>query len=86
MQENELENAKKRLLMRAEHRGMKEMDIIIGGYVRAQLSQLSAVDVVELEELLNIDDQTLYAILVGNRDAHEEFADRILKIQRFIGL
>jgi antitoxin CptB len=50
---------RKRLLWRATHRGIKEMDLLLGGYVGAHLATLSAADLDVLETIIEIPDQTL---------------------------
>jgi antitoxin CptB len=54
-----LNNVRKRLAWRASRRGIKEMDIIVGGYADAHLSTMSAKDLITFEALLEIPDQQL---------------------------
>lgn len=55
------EARRKKLLWRATHRGIKEMDMLLGGYVRARVSEMSASDLDALETIIAIPDQTLLA-------------------------
>lgn len=50
----------KRLTMRANHRGTKEMDIILGRWAAARLSSADADTLDIFEELLEENDQDLY--------------------------
>jgi antitoxin CptB len=50
---------RKRLLWRATHRGIKEMDLILGGFVAANLEGLSADDIADLERIMDIPDQDM---------------------------
>lgn len=52
-----LDTRRKRLLWRATHRGIKEMDLILGGFVSGQISILSEPELNELEQLIDIPDQ-----------------------------
>lgn len=52
---------RKRLLWRATHRGIKEMDLILGGFVTRHLASFTAEDVVELERIMDIPDQDMLA-------------------------
>jgi antitoxin CptB len=52
---------RKRLLWRATHRGIKEMDLLLGGYVAVHLATLSEADLDALETIIDIPDQTLLA-------------------------
>ena len=55
----DLETIRKRLLWRATHRGIKEMDILVGGYAQRHLQTMSEVELSEFEVLLEIPDQDL---------------------------
>ena len=50
---------RKRLLWRATHRGIKEMDLILGGFVTRHLSTFSEAEVAELERIMEIPDQDM---------------------------
>ena len=50
---------RKRLLWRATHRGIKEMDLILGGFVTRNLSGFSEAEIDELERIMDIPDQDM---------------------------
>ena len=50
---------RKRLLWRATHRGIKEMDLIFGGFVRARIEGLTPSQLDELETMIGLPDQEL---------------------------
>lgn len=52
---------RKRLLWRATHRGIKEMDLILGGFVTRHLDSFSMAEILELERIMDIPDQELLA-------------------------
>lgn len=54
-----LDPRRKRLLWRATHRGIKEMDLIFGGFVREGLARFSDAEIMELERLIETGDQQL---------------------------
>lgn len=56
-----LEIARKRLLWRATHRGIKEMDLIVGGFAMARLNAMDNSQLAEFAELLELPDQQLLA-------------------------
>ena len=56
-----LETSRKRLLWRATHRGIKEMDILVGGYAARHLGSMSEPELAQFEMLLEIPDQELLA-------------------------
>ena len=51
---------KKKILYRSEHRGIKEMDLVLGNFVKKYVNSLSKNELCELESLLNTDDEILY--------------------------
>ena len=70
--ENSLEARRKRLLWRATRRGIKEMDIIVGGFAEANLAKLGEKELDDFEKVLEIPDQDLlsYATLQTEVPAH----------------
>lgn len=63
----------KRLKMRSWRRGMKEMDLILGGYADTHLLSLSDDQVDGYEELIAEPDQTLYEWVSGKEPAPVKF-------------
>ena len=55
-----IENLKKRLIYRSQYRGTKEMDNLIGSFVKSNIDNFSFEQLLELEVFLSIDDDTLY--------------------------
>jgi antitoxin CptB len=56
-----LESARKRLAWRASRRGIREMDLLVGGFAEAHLESMSFHDLTQFEALLAIPDQQLLA-------------------------
>ena len=59
---NDIDILKKRLIYRSQYRGTKEMDKLIGSFVKTNIKQFNLVQLMELEKFLDIDDDTLYKI------------------------
>ena len=57
---NDIENLKKRLIYRSQYRGTKEMDKLIGSFVKSNINDFNLAQLIELEKLLSIDDDVLY--------------------------
>ena len=57
---NDIDNLKKRLIYRSQYRGTKEMDKLIGKFVQSTINKLNESQLKELENFLDIDDDTLY--------------------------
>ena len=57
---------KKKILYRSEHRGTKEMDLLLSNFVKKYVNSLNVRELCELETLLNIDDEILYKWYLNN--------------------
>ena len=55
----------RKLAFRAGHRGIRELDILVGGFANRYLESLTPEELDQLEAVLHIPDQTLYAMLRG---------------------
>lgn len=56
----DLHMRRKKLLYRANYRGFKEADLLIGGFAKVHLSELNEVELDEFEALLKFEDRDLY--------------------------
>lgn len=63
---------RKRILYRCQHRGMKEMDILLGGYVGDNIATMSEAELATLELLMDVSDQDLFAWMIGNKPVPAE--------------
>jgi antitoxin CptB len=64
---NELSPRRRRLLFRARHRGTKETDLLIGGFVSDRIEAFSEQELDEVEEILELPDVDLTDWLSGRR-------------------
>jgi antitoxin CptB len=60
-----LDARRRRLLFRCWHRGIREMDLVLGRFADAQLATLSESDLAELERWLDVPDQQIFAWVNG---------------------
>ena len=61
-----MNNLIKKLLYRSNHRGTKEMDLLIGGFANENLKKFTLEELNEFEILLNFTDKELSSWLVDN--------------------
>ena len=54
------ENLKKLIIYRSTHRGTKEMDILLGGFVKKHIDHFTDDELKELQQILVIEDEILY--------------------------
>jgi Uncharacterized conserved protein len=79
---NETDNLKKRLIYRSQYRGTKEMDKLIGSFVKSNIDKLNIIQLKELEKFLEIDDDTLYKFY-NNEEIEIDFSNfEILELFR----
>ena len=69
---------RKRLLWRATHRGIKEMDLILGGFVARHLETFSDADVAELERIMDIPDQDMLSWATRQQPVPDQHASVLL--------
>ena len=51
---------KKQIIYRATHRGTKEMDILLGNFVKRYIEEFNDNELQDLEKLLFIEDEIIY--------------------------
>ena len=54
------ETLKKQIIYRSTHRGSKEMDILLGSFVKEYVEEFNEADLNNLHNLLLIEDEILY--------------------------
>jgi antitoxin CptB len=60
-----LDARRRKLLFRCWHRGMREMDLIMGRFVDTAIGDFTEDDVAEFERLVDVPDRELLAWIVG---------------------
>ena len=73
---------RRRLLFRATHRGTFENDLMIGGFVRAHLADLTDADLDALEAVMEIPDTLLADWLTGREPIPAEYDSPMLRRMR----
>jgi antitoxin CptB len=68
-----LDERRRRLLYRSWHRGTREMDLIMGRFADAAISELTDAEIGELERLADVPDPELYAWLTGSRPVPDNY-------------
>ena len=77
----------RRAIYRANHRGTKEMDVLLGRYTQARIGALKGEDLGRFERLLALPDPSLQAWIFDPALMGEsEFCDLVMELRRFHGL
>ena len=84
MTADDLDTRRRAIKIRAWRRGMREMDILIGGFVDARLATLSEAEVSELERLMDVEVQKAFSWLCGTEEPEPGYDTPVFRqIQQF---
>ena len=73
-----LNQQRKRILFRAHRRGTKESDIVIGGFAKAYVEDLTAAQLDRFEALLERNDPDVLGWVIGIATPPEKFDTDVL--------
>jgi len=68
-----LDERRRRLLFRAWHRGMREVDLITGRFADAHLASMTEDELDEFERLMHVPEPELLAWVMGGHETPAEF-------------
>ena len=75
---------KKRLVYRANYRGFKEADMILGGFAKAHIDELNEDEVTMFEDLLGAKDHDIYDWITKKRTVPANYDTPLLaKLRAF---
>ena len=60
-----IDDLKKKIIYRSNYRGTKEMDSLLGAFTKKYINSLNHDELYELNEFLNLDDETLFKLNQG---------------------
>ncbi|MGO4386077.1 succinate dehydrogenase assembly factor 2 [Microvirga sp. 2YAF29] len=69
----DLDVRRKQILYRSWHRGMREMDLIMGQFADAEISDLSVEDLTEFERLIEVTDRDLLGWVTGELETPSNY-------------
>lgn len=76
---------RRRLAFRAHHRGIKEMDLILGRYVDDHLQTLDGERLSMLEALIEVPDRDLYYWISGREPVPAEYDNAVMAELKALG-
>ena len=81
---DELDTRRRRAVYRAQHRGTKEMDWMLGRYAVAEVASMTTADLQLFEELLTVADPEIHAWLMHPATYPQgAFQDLLSRIRTF---
>lgn len=69
---------RKKLAYRANYRGFKEADLILGGFAKAHIAELSEEELTMFEELLGAPDQDIYEWISGKAPTPAQYETSLI--------
>ncbi len=76
----------RKLKFRLWHRGIREMDLVMGGFADAELMNLSEAELTEVESWLDVPDQQMFAWVNGSETPPAELDTPLFrKLRTFHG-
>ncbi|HTO30974.1 MAG TPA: succinate dehydrogenase assembly factor 2 [Pararhizobium sp.] len=69
----DLDPRRRRILFRAWHRGVREMDLVFGQFADNELADLPETDLDELETIMGEEDTDLLTWILGSQPAPERY-------------
>jgi antitoxin CptB len=83
-----LDSLKKKLLYRSNYRGTKELDILLSGFVKKHINDLTEEQLLDLDVFLDFEDSEIYDFYRNNITSKKFESNKIsnlLKITKFNG-
>jgi antitoxin CptB len=77
-----LDLRRRKLLFRCWHRGMREMDLIMGRFADSALVELSEAELAELERLIELPDRDLLAWVTGEANVPKDIDCAVFRRMR----
>jgi len=74
-----LDPRRRKLLFRSWHRGMREMDLVMGKFADAEIARLTGCELDEYERLIELPDGELLGWITGEREIPAEHDGAVLR-------
>ena len=75
----DLDPRRRKILFRAWHRGMREMDLIMGRFADAQIGNLTDAELDEFERLIEVLDRDLLSWVTGEAEVPENYDSDVFR-------
>lgn len=74
-----LDPRRRKILFRAWHRGMREMDLIMGRFADAEIGGLGEAELDEFERLIEVLDRDLLSWVTGEAEVPENYDSAVFR-------
>lgn len=75
----DLDPRRRKILFRAWHRGMREMDLIMGRFADSEIGNLSEAELDEFERLIEVLDRDLLSWVTGEAQVPENYDSEVFR-------
>ena len=75
----DLDPRRRKILFRAWHRGMRENDLIMGGFADAEIGNLSEAELDEFERLIEVLDRDLLSWVTGEAEVPANYDTEVFR-------
>ncbi len=75
----DLDHRRRKVLFRAWHRGMREMDLIMGRYADAEIGTMSEAYLDEFERLIEVPDRDLFRWITGEDETPANYDTAVFR-------
>ena len=77
---NDLETYKKKIIFKASHRGSKEMDILLGNFIKKYIELFNENELGLFNDILECDDDDIYQWIIGKKEIPNQYSNRVLSL------
>jgi antitoxin CptB len=78
----DLDPRRRKILFRSWHRGMREMDLIMGRFADARIDKLTEADLDEFEALIEVPDRDLLMWITGEKSVPANYDRPVFRALR----
>ncbi|HVL72487.1 MAG TPA: succinate dehydrogenase assembly factor 2 [Beijerinckiaceae bacterium] len=75
----DLDPRRRRILFRAWHRGIREMDLILGRFADAEIGTMGEAELDAFERLIEVPDRDLFGWITGEAETPPNYDDAIFR-------
>tara|TARA_Y100000768_G_C23773742_1_gene584572 strand:- start:430 stop:687 length:258 start_codon:yes stop_codon:yes gene_type:complete len=77
---NDLETYKKKIIFKASHRGSKEMDILLGNFIKKYIELFNENELGLFNDILECDDDDIYQWIIGKKEIPNQYSNRVFSL------
>ena len=71
---------KKKIIYRSTHRGTKEMDLLLGNFVKKYIKKFSKSELNDLKKLMEFEDDVLQNLYFNRNDHNSIYDNKVFKL------